>query len=231
MYQSIGPDEAAKTFTLRRRDFSIFVAQAEVFTGEVLSQLLKEQGYNVVGRAANLADAIQQIRLKQPKCVIMDAELSGQQTFGVVRQSRSEGSTTRFILYTNRPDLPMLGYAMQTGFQGFLYASDGLDELYRCFHTVSSGGCYYSTGFLSLMKNYGVEVLDEHMQRLLERLSKREREILKLVGQGCPSDEMADALHISYRTLVNHKANIARKMEMNGVRHLTKLGISLRNYL
>lgn len=231
MNQTIGPDDAAKIFTLRRRDFSIFVAQAEVFTGEVLSQLLKEQGYNVVGRAANLIDTEQQIRIKQPQCVIMDAELSGQQTFEVVRQSRESGLHTRFILYTNRPDLPMLGYAMQTGFQGFLYASDGLEELYRCFHTVSSGGCYYSTGFLSLMKNYGVDVLDAHTQQQLERLSKRERQILKLVGQGCPSDEMADLLNISYRTLVNHKANIARKMDMNGVRHLTKLGISLRNYL
>lgn len=231
MHESIKPSEADKIFTLRRRDFSIFVAQAEVFTGEVLSQLLKEQGYNVVGRAANLADTVQQIRTKQPKCVIMDAELSGQQTFEVVQQSRTEGLTTRFILYTNRPDLPMLGYALQTGFQGFLYASDGLDELYRCFHTVSNGGCYYSTGFLSLMKNYGVEVVDDHTQALINRLSKRERQILKLVGQGCPSDEMANLLHISYRTLVNHKANIARKMDIKGVRQLTKLGISLKNYL
>ncbi len=231
MSQTVGPDEAARIFTIRRREFSIFVAQAEVFTGEVLSQLLKEQGYNVVGRAANLTDTLQQIRTKQPQCVILDAELSGQQTFEVVRQSRTEGLKTRFILYTNRPDLPMLGQAMQTGFLGFLYASDGLDELYRCFHTVSSGGCYYSTGFLSLMKNYGVDVIDDHTRQQINRLSKREREILKLVATGCPSDEMADRLHISYRTLVNHKANIARKMELTGVRQLPKLGITLKNYL
>ncbi|GAA4416434.1 response regulator transcription factor [Nibrella viscosa] len=220
-----------KKYFLRRREFSILVAQSEQFTCEVLSQLLKEQGYNVVGRAVEMNDTLQQIRVKRPQCVILDAEISGRQGFDIVRQSQTDDQRTKFILYTSRPDLHLIANAMQTGFFGFLYASDGLEELYQCFQTVSNGGCYYSTGFMSLLKNYGVEVLKEDTRQQLSRLSDREREVLRLISQGLPGDEIARMLHISYRTLSNHKTNIAKKLNVGSCRQLTRYGITIKNYL
>lgn len=223
--------ETTKNFSLRRRDFSIFIAQAEVFTCEVLSQLLKEQGYNVVGRAVEMEDTLQQIRVKRPQCVILDADIAGRRSFDIVRQSYTDDQRTKFILYTSRPDLQMVGQAMQIGFFGFLYASDGLDELYRCFQTVSNGGCYYSTGFMALLKNSGVEILEESTRQQIKLLSSREREVVRLVGQGHTGDEIAGRLSISYRTLANHKSNIARKLNMESVRQLVHFSINVKNHL
>jgi len=231
MNQPTTQQEAARSFAIRRRDFSILVAQAEVFTCEVLSQLLKEQGYNVVGRAVELDDTIQQIRVKRPECVILESEMSGQQSFDVVQKIRETNQQTKFILYTSKPDLPQIARAMQMGFFGFLYASDGLDELYRCFHTVSAGGCYYSTGFTTLMKKYGVDVLSDQTRNELGRLTDREREVLKMVANGYTADEIADQLGISYRTAINHKAHIAKKLDLDGCRQLPRYGISVKNHL
>ena len=153
MNQSASSEELTKKFAIRRRDFSILVAQSELFNCEVLSQLLKEQGYNVVGRAVDMEDTLQQIRVKRPKCVILESEISGQRSFDIVQQMQGSNQQTKFILYTRSADLRMVASAMQMGFFGFLYATDGLDELYRCFQTVSAGGCYYSDGFMKLLKN------------------------------------------------------------------------------
>lgn len=231
MNHSIVSPDVAKNFTLRRREFSILVAQSEVFTCEVLCQLLKEQGYNVVGRANQMEETLQQIRVKRPQCVILDASISDRQSFDIVRQAQTDDQRTKFILYTSQPDLRLVAQAMQAGFFGFLYATDGLEELYRCFQTVSNGGCYYSTGFMSLLKNYGVEVMEESKREELNRLSEREREVLRLISQGHTGDEIADMLNISYRTMVNHKANIAKKLNMDGCRHLTRYSISVKSYL
>jgi two-component system, NarL family, invasion response regulator UvrY len=130
MNQSDNSQEAAKNFAIRRRDFSILVAQSEVFNCEVLSQLLKEQGYNVVGRAVEMEDTLQQIRVKRPQCVILESEISGQRSFDIVQQMQQSNYQTKFILYTSKPDLRMIAKAMQMGFFGFLYASDGL-EVFR----------------------------------------------------------------------------------------------------
>ena len=231
MNQSIRVQEATKDFAIRRRDFSILVAQSELFNCEVLSQLLKEQGYNVVGRAVEMEDTLQQIRVKRPKCVIMESEISGQRSFEIIDQTRHTNQQTKFILYTRKPDLRMVSNAMQKGFFGFLYATDGLDELYRCFQTVSSGGCYYSHGFIDLLKNFGVEVLSDSTREELNRLTDRERQVLRMVANGYNSEEIADQLSISYRTAVNHKAHIAKKLNLNSCRQLPRYSISVKNYL
>ncbi|GAB3564146.1 response regulator transcription factor [Spirosoma luteolum] len=224
-------NESAKNFAIRRRDFSILVAQSEVFNCEVLSQLLKEQGYNVVGRAVEMEDTLQQIRVKRPQCVILESEISGRRSFDIVEELGSSNQQTKFILYTSKPDVRMVAKAMQMGFFGFLYASDGLDELYRCFQTVSSGGCYYSHGFMTLLKNYGVDIISDETKEELGRLTDRERQVLRMVADGNTAGEIADKLGISYRTAINHKAHIAKKLELGSSRQLPRYGISVKNYL
>ncbi|GAB4008363.1 response regulator transcription factor [Spirosoma sp. KCTC 42546] len=231
MNQSIGVQEGTKNFAIRRRDFSILVAQSELFNCEVLSQLLKEQGYNVVGRAVEMEDTLQQIRVKRPKCVILESDISGERSFEIVEEMQHANQQTKFILYTRKPDLRMVAKAMQKGFFGFLYATDGLDELYRCFQTVSNGGCYYSSGFMDLLKNFGVDIISESTREELSRLSQREREVLRMVANGHTANEIADRLGISYRTAVNHKAHIAKKLDLDSIRQLPKYSIAVKSYL
>jgi DNA-binding NarL/FixJ family response regulator len=231
MNQVAGGEEITKKFAIRRRDFSILVAQSELFTCEVLSQLLKEQGYNVVGRAIEIEDTLQQIRVKRPQCVILEAEISGQRSFEIVEQMRQSNQQTKFILYTRNPDLRLIASAMQIGFFGFLYATDGLDELYRCFQTVSNGGCYYSNGFMNLLKNFGVEIISDTTRDELSRLTEREREVLRMIANGHTATDIADELNISYRTAVNHKVHIAKKLQLNSCRQLPRYGIAVKNYL
>lgn len=231
MNQFAGDQEVTKNFAIRRREFSILVAQSELFNCEVLSQLLKEQGYNVVGRAVEMEDTLQQIRVKRPKCVILESEISGQRTFDIVDEIQQANQQTKFILYTRKPDLRLVANAMQKGFFGFLYATDGLEELYRCFHTVSNGGCYYSNGFMNLLKNFGVDIISDTTRDELNRLTGREREVLRMVANGHTAGEIADQLNISYRTAINHKAHIAKKLNLDSCRQLPHYGISVKNYL
>lgn len=231
MNQSTSGQEVTKNFIVRRRDFSILVAQSELFNCEVLTQLLKEQGYNVVGRAIDMEDTIQQIRVKRPKCVIMESEISGKRSSEIIEQIKPVNHQTKFILYSRRPDLRMVANAMQKGFTGFLYATDGLDELYHCFQTVSNGGCYYSKGFIDLLKNFGVDIISDTTRDELNRLTEREREVLRMVANGHTSEEISDQLRISYRTAVNHKAHIAKKLNLNSCRQLPRYGILVKNYL
>ncbi|WP_234736959.1 helix-turn-helix transcriptional regulator [Tellurirhabdus bombi] len=218
-------------FALKKKDFSILVAQAELFNCEVLCQLLKQQGYNVVGKAVEMEDTLQQIRVKRPECVILESEISGQQSVDALRQAQDDNKRTKFILYTSKPDMRLMATALQMGFFGFLYAKDGLEELYKCFQTIDNGGYYYSPGFLTLLKNYGMNILTEDKKQQLNKLSKREKEILRLVSDGHTGGEIADRLSISYRTLANHKTNIAQKLDLESCRHLTRYGVGVRDYL
>lgn len=224
-------ESSSPSFSIRRKDFSILVAQAELFTCEVLCQLLKEQGYNVVGKAIEMEDTLQQIRVKQPQCVILESEISGRRSVDIVQQARSSNQRTKFILYTSKPDLKLVANAMDQGFYGFLYANDGLEELYKCFQTINSGGYYYSREFLRLLKSYGLDRLPEETAKKVNRLTSREREILGLIAEGATGHEIANRLFISYRTLANHKTNMAQKLELGSCRQLARFGISIKEHL
>ncbi len=231
MNKSIINQETSPKFSLHRRDFSILVAQSDLFNCEILSQLLKEQGYNVVGRAVELEDTLRQIKMKRPKCVILESEIEGQQSFNIVQHMKETDYQTKFILYTRNPNLQLVSSAMQTGFLGFLYSTDGLEELYRCFNAVSSGDCYYSDGFTKLLRNFGVEVISETTRDELSRLTKRERQVLQMIADGHTTTDIADQLNISYRTAVNHKANMVQKLNLDSCRQLPRYSIAAKSYL
>ncbi|RRA99511.1 DNA-binding response regulator [Larkinella rosea] len=217
-------DKPLKPTTFRRKDFSILVAQAELFNCEVISQLLKQQGYNVVGMAIEIKDTLQQILTKHPHCVILDSEISGRGSVDIFEKARTDNPGTKFILYTSKPDLKIVAYAMQRGFYGFLYATDGLDELYKCFQIISGGGYYYSPGFLLLLKNYGMNLMTEETKLMLNRLTSRELEVLRLITQEIPGHEIVDQLSISDKDLENYKINIAQKLGLGSTRNLEMLG-------
>ena len=218
-------------YRLQHKDFSIFVAQAEQFNCEVLCQLLKQQGYNVVGKAVDLEDTLQQIKLKKPQCVILESEISGQQSIDLVKEVDPDHQRTKFILYTSKPDIKLVAKAMNQGFFGFLYANDELEELYKCFQTIYTGGYYYSKGFLRLLKDFGINKLTEEKKEQIKHLTKREAEVLRLIGEGAIGYNIADKLNISYRTLANHKTNITQKLGLKSCRELPEYGISVREHL
>jgi len=230
MSEIIGDQEANKNFVMRQRDFTIIIALAEFFMCEMLSQLLKEQGYNVVGRAIETEDLLRQIQVKRPKCIIVEPhEFIQPNFFDLVQELRKDHTQTKFVFYTNKPNLHVIARSMQIGFFGFLYASDGLDELYRCFRTVINGGCYYSNGFMNLLKGYGVDVISDTTRDKLSTLTQREREILRMISNGYSAADIANKLNVSYRTAVNHRAHIAKKLGLDSQKSLKSVDINEDN--
>ena len=73
-------------FRIRRASASVLVAKAEPFSCEVLGTLLQREGFDVVGRASQLDDLIQQIHNKKPRCVIADTYIIGAHTDKMVKE-------------------------------------------------------------------------------------------------------------------------------------------------
>ena len=74
-------------------------------------------------------------------------------------------------------------------------------------------------------------MINEETKNKLKELTKREKQILHLVADGHTADEIAGQLGISYWTFVNHKANIVRKLNLDGAKTLVRFGISVKSFL
>ncbi len=218
-------------FELRKIDTKVLVAKAESFTCEVLGSLLKREGFDVVGRAMQLDDVIQKIRVKKPSFVITDAAVVNQDTTRFNEVLAEGQRKTKVILYFNSKDPVDLNYMLQNKFSAYLHVDDNLSELYSCLGKLSTNETFYSTCFKQLIDRYGIVEPDTETQRKIALLTKREKEVLYFVTEGYTGQEMATMLNMSYRTLANHKQNITDKFKLKSSRDLLKEGLQIRSFL
>lgn len=218
------------TSTLQNATF--YVVKSELIACESLCELISNWGFRVVGKSTNLGETIEQVRIRKPKYVILETTIDGKNAVGTINEIRLENPNIKFILISNTKDLNQISEVLLTDSCGFLNCNDGMKELKDCIVSTSTGNLkYYGIGFKELIKNYGINMINEETKNKLKELTKREKQILHLVADGLTADEIAGQLGISYWTFVNHKANIVRKLNLDGAKTLVKFGISVKSFL
>jgi DNA-binding NarL/FixJ family response regulator len=210
---------------------SVLIAKTELFSCEVLGNLLEREGFNVLGRATDLNELIEKIRTKKPKCVIVENSLLGDKTRELIAEVENDKNKPKFIIYVNSRDVKYVGAVLSENFSGYLHTGDNLSELYNCLSNIHTHPKYYSEGFKSLIKELGFEGIDSETTEKLSSLSKREREILQLVADGFGGGEIAGRLGISERTLANQRQKIVQKLDIDSSRHLLRYALSMKKYI
>jgi DNA-binding NarL/FixJ family response regulator len=210
---------------------SVLIAKTELFSCEVLGNLLEREGFNVLGRVTELNDLIEKIRTKKPRCVIVENSILGDKARDLILEMESDINKPKLIVYVNSKNVNDVGCILNENFSGYLHTGDNLNELYNCLKNIHVQPKYYSEGFKNLIKEMGIDDLDSATSARLNRLSKRERQILQLVASGYGGAEIASELGISDRTLANQRQKITQKLEIDSSRNLLKYALAMKSYI
>jgi DNA-binding NarL/FixJ family response regulator len=172
----------------------------------VSTYLELEETVDVVGRAGNGADALQLVERRVPDVAVLDLRMPRLDGIDATRQLVSSGARTAVILYTGYPERSHLLEALDAGARGFLGKEAPLSELVRAITIVASGRTYVDPSLA------GVLVGPEATARLVS-LSKREREVLRLLADGLRNEQVASSLAISPLTVRTHVRKAMEKLE------------------
>jgi len=172
----------------------------------ICSYLELEETVDVVGRAGNGADALQLIERRVPDVAVLDLRMPRLDGIQATRQLVESGARTAVILYTGYPERSHLLEALDAGARGFLGKEAPLTELVRAVQLVGSGGTYVDPALA------GVLVGPQATARL-PSLSKREREVLRLLADGLRNEQVATNLAISPLTVRTHVRKAMEKLE------------------
>ncbi|HOP36081.1 MAG TPA: response regulator transcription factor, partial [Syntrophales bacterium] len=113
-----------------------------------------------------------------------------------------------------------------SGGDGYCLKSSGKEDLMTAIDTVLSGKPYVSPEISGLvLQGYLESRKKSRMVSSLETLTQREKEVLKLVGEGFQNKEIADYLCISTKTVEKHRANIMQKLDLHSASELTAYAI------
>jgi DNA-binding NarL/FixJ family response regulator len=207
----------------------VFNADDHPILRKGLTDLINQtEGLEWVGSAENGQEALEKIRAIKPDVAILDIEMPILSGLDAAQMLLSEGSPTRLVLLTLFKDKSFLNRALQLGVKGYLLKESSEKEILECIRYVYEGRAYVNAS----MTQYLINQPSNSHKDILAQLSNHEINILKLIARQKTSAEIADMLFISPKTVSNHRTNISKKLELDGVQNgLLKWAMEHRDLL
>ena len=172
---------------------------------------------NVVGEASTVKEAIEVIGRLQPQVVLLDVHMpdgGGQAVIAAV-------NGPRFLALSVSDAAEDVIAIIRAGARGYVTKSIGAEELAAAVRRVADGDAVFSprlAGFVLDAFRSDAPVVDEE----LDRLTAREREVLRLLARGYAYKEIAAELFISLKTVETHASAVLRKLQLSNRRELSR---------
>lgn len=185
----------------------------------------RHDGMQVVAEAETGREALILARKHNPNVVIMDISMPDLNGIDATRQILEEVPGVKVIALSMHSDRQFVDGMLRAGVSGYLLKDCAADELIQCIQIVLSGRVWLSPGITGLIVNEYLQPTRCDILPAAPQLSDREREVLQLIAEGRSTREIADALHISVKTVESHRKNIMEKANLHTVAELTKYAI------
>ncbi len=179
----------------------------------------------VVGEASDGAEALAETARLQPDVVLMDLVMPKVDGFEAIRQIRNQMPETKILVLTMYSDRETIQKAMTLGVSGYVLKDNSETVLKEAIRRVAEGGRYLS----EVVEQAVFELLKEDSapppEREIDVLTKREREVLRLIAEGRSNLQTASELAISVKTVNAHRYNLMKKLNFHNVQQLVRYAI------
>jgi DNA-binding NarL/FixJ family response regulator len=173
---------------------------------EAVAEYLAQAGIDVVSRAHDGEEALQQIEERKPQVALIDVRMPKLGGIELTRQAQRSAPDTAILLYTGYGDRALLTEALDAGVRGFVLKEAPMDDLLRAVKSVASGGTYVDPVLAGTLAASSVG-------NKLPELTHRERDVLRLLADGLSNEEIGKKLFISAETVRTHVRKAMDKLD------------------
>jgi DNA-binding NarL/FixJ family response regulator len=166
-------------------------------------------------------------RQVHPDVVLMDIGMTGMSSFEATRLIRRERPETRVVFLSMYDDEDYVAECVDIGASGYILKESPAEQLVTAIREVHRGGSYLSPRLLTrLVDDFRTQGRGgPPRQPRFGTLTKREREILKMLAEGQSVKEIASGFELSVKTVEAHKFNLMRKLGIHNKAHLVQYAI------
>lgn len=204
----------------------ILIAKKRKITCDYWSRVLIEAGFETVSCWTTSENALRQVRENKPDLLLIESDFADGQGFETTRQSIMVHSPLRCVMVLPA-NLTYYPQALKTDISGYLPEDmDDPEELLLCINQISRGYRYTSEVFWGAL-HYPSEC---HVH-LVNGLSERKKQLLRLIIKGFTARQIAQELKIAEATVRHHKEEISKLLELSGVYQLKIFAGSIAHLL
>lgn len=204
----------------------IVLADDHVLVRDGIKALLEDQeGLEVVAEASNGVEAIELLEKGLPDLLIVDIRMPEMNGIEVVRKVREKNWDVSTLVLSMHDSEEYVVQSVQAGADGYLLKGSSKNEFLKALNKVAAGGKYFSGDISAILINNFSE--GQAVKKEIKpkedpfNLTKREKQILKLVLEGKSNKEIGSELKISKRTAEVHRFNLMKKLDVKNLIELT----------
>ena len=209
------------------RKINVLIVDDHAIVRDGICSLLALAGdMEVVGEAANGREGLEKAGQLLPDVILMDMAMPIMGGLEAIRRIRKEFSEIKILILTQHDDKDHVFPVIQAGANGFVSKTAASSELISGIRAIFAGESYLSPSIAKVfVEDYQRVALTEDKKDHYERLTDREREILKLVVEGYKTQQIAEMLIITPKTVEGHRTSLMNKLGIHNTIELVKYAL------
>ena len=197
-----------------------------IFRKGLIMAIEADSAIEIVGEAGDGQQALRLAEELTPDVIVLDIEMPILNGLQAAQEIIKRRLPVDIIFLTMYKEEDMFNEAMNIGVKGYVLKENAVSDIVNSIKSVASGRYFLSPNISEFLVNKSDRVRSLLRKKpQLENLTVTERKVLKLISEIKTSKEIGDMLHISYKTVENHRSNICNKLEIHGSHSLLKFAI------
>lgn len=186
-----------------------------------------DEHLEVAAEAKDGLSAIETVAKHPADLILMDLSMPKMDGMSAIKEIRQLHPDIKIMALTIHESEEYILECFASGADGYCVKDTGQKELLNALHFVLSGKKYISPSISEKVMEGFIEGRKQLKRKTSwETLTQREKQVLKLVGEGYTSKEIADMLYISPKTVEKHRANLMNKLDIHNISELTSYAIN-----
>jgi DNA-binding NarL/FixJ family response regulator len=190
----------------------------------MVSLVSDQPEFVVCGEADNAQTALQAMREQSPDIALVDINLPGANGLELIKLMLAERPKLRVLVVSMHDESLYALRSLRAGAKGYLMKAEALEHIAPAIRKVAAGDIYVTPRFRDRLVFQAIQSL-EGMGSPVDPLSDRELEVLRFLGKGLGTRDIARTLHLSVKTIETHRAHIKEKLGFKEAAEMIRFAI------
>jgi DNA-binding NarL/FixJ family response regulator len=205
---------------------AVFVVDDHPIVRQGLTLLInQESDLTVCGEAEEMQSALASIFAVKPDIVIVDISLNGPDGLELLKNVRISSPRLPVLVLSMHDESIYAERALRAGANGYIMKQEATEKVLVALRRILSGEIYVSDKIANSMLQHYVRGANPSEHSSIAELTDRELEVFRLIGEGHGTRQIAEALHLSIKTVESYQAHIKEKLALRSARELVQHAI------
>lgn len=202
--------------------------QHQIVIDGLVSLLHKKKGYNIIGYSTNLNDAVNWLNSNEIDLLITEITFNNDDVINLIKTIRKQHSSVKILILTGDNRIKKVAELFKLGINGFIEKHNETKTLIEAIQCISMGESYMGNELKDrIIQNFSNKnnIENRNMSEILDSITNRELEVIKLICDGYNSKEISNKLFISFNTVETHRKRIFQKLQIKNSIGLIRFAI------